>query len=432
MAVVYHKSELGTFLEQLPDLVMQYQRQNAMMQFEKDTLEDKQAHDVQMQEDAREFQAEVSMYQDNKALERDARNRLEDLEMDLQKTGASLSLLNNEYVTQGAIKVLDNISEIPATDYARRAEYFSEKAEMHDDQARILKDVLYGDIFKAQQIATGGRPGMGYHGGLDPEQWDMEDIGYDAYVAEYGENPIVESYFSRIPGTLRQSLGVLAMDELSRVMTKEKAKAFRKTAGETELKEKASDASKYLGDRIYHGAIESGLNDYYTALGILKTPDDYEPDVVKDAEATKAQVKLSIGSDIAQLTGKAVDETMGIDEQVEQIESLFFTFENAHIHGTGRYEPGLKVTGEASYDYLEGIIEDAWANYQTKDSATRKELDEIAQRLFGYTGKTFTEFVDEYNMYRGDILLNEVGGEEADILDVFDIESEDWEGLFDD
>ena len=64
MAVVYKKSELGTFLEELPNLILKTRQQNQMLQYEKDILEDKQQHDLAMQRDSQRFQAELSMYTD--------------------------------------------------------------------------------------------------------------------------------------------------------------------------------------------------------------------------------------------------------------------------------------------------------------------------------------------------------------------------------
>jgi hypothetical protein len=425
MAVVYKKSELGSFLEELPNLILQFRKQSQDLQFQKDILEDKQEHDLKMQKDSQNFQAELSLYKDAKEEEREARNNLEDLIVDYQSTGADIGQLNELFRTDGALKILDNINEIPAKDYSRRAEHFNNKAEIHNKKSDILKDVLYGDIFKAQQIAAGGRPGLGYTGGLHSDRWDMGDINYDAYVAEYGENPIVKTYFEKIPGSLRASLNELEMSEVRIQQLADEAKKDRSLAGETEIEKRESDANKWLGNIIYHGSIDSGLNDYYMAIGITENPGDYEDEAVTNAKNAIPQIKASIGTDVAQLTGAAVDETMGIDEQIE---SLFSMYEKAHVHGTGRYETGLKNTGEASYDYLEGIIEDGWANYQTKDHATRKELDKAAQRLFGYTRKTFAEFVQEYNKYRTDILLTTPGME--DVLDENEIIDNEFEGLW--
>ena len=437
MAIVYKKSALGTFLEQLPEMMLKYRAQTQEMQFQKNMLEDKQAHDAQMRSDDREFQREVDLYKDAKAEERDSRNKLDALMTDYQKSGAQLNDLNELFATTGALKVLDDVNKIPAENYAELTKAWYNKAEQHDAQAKVLKEVLYGDIAKAQQIASGGRPGLGYQGGENLSRWDMEDINYEAYEAEYGENKLVENMFENIPGSLRKSLMELEASEVDAVMKQAKGLAYKTKYTEDEQEDLKNKANTFFGKVLLHGSIESGLDQYYSSAAVIQDSASYEDEDVESNKMLMQQAAQQIGMDMAQLTGEATDQTKLIKDASgrvigsEQLDELFEKYRSAHGHGASHAEPNKGVTGEAEFSFMEAIIEDSWKNYKTKDEATRKELDEVAKRLFGYDPRiTFGDFIEQYNEYRLNDLVSMIGGDKNGLLDKNDIEDDGWGGLW--
>jgi len=77
---------------------------------------------------AREYQATVSMYQDAKQEERDARLAYEKVEDAWVESGLGLTSLSEMFKTDQSLKVLEDLNEIPAKDFKQREQYFSDKA----------------------------------------------------------------------------------------------------------------------------------------------------------------------------------------------------------------------------------------------------------------------------------------------------------------
>ena len=107
-------------------------------------------------EKAREYQATVSMYQDAKQEERDARLAYEKVEDAWVESGLGLQSLNEMFKTDQSLKVLKDLNEMPAKDLKQREQYFSDKAYNLERKADILEGVLHGDIRKAKNIMAGG------------------------------------------------------------------------------------------------------------------------------------------------------------------------------------------------------------------------------------------------------------------------------------
>ena len=431
MAIVYKKSELGIFLEQLPQLLATYRMQNAQIALERELLEDKQEHESDMLTQRQDHDAVVSLYQDAKSEATLNRTELNTLENQYQRTGADLDDLNALFKTEASLKTLTAITEIPANDFKKRAEYYDDVASNTKQKIEVIEDALYGDIFKAQQIARGGRPGIGYQGGLDPDAWDIGDINYSAYVDAYGENPMIERMFENIPGDLTASLNELELSRLSQILKEETSKKHKKQSDDVELEDKATNAQLYLGTKVKDASIASGLGDYYNYLTVISDPENYDTESIDSANEAIPSIKIEIAEGLATLTGQHIDLN-DLEGSSVLLENLFKQYSDAHSHATGTAESRLGITGEASFSYFEGMIEDAWENYKNKDEATQKELDILAQKLFGFTRMTFGEFVKEYNQYREDALVGVLATSNQNIIDVNDVESENYEDLFDD
>jgi hypothetical protein len=140
-------------------------------------------------------------------------------------------------------------------------------------------------------------------------------------------------------------------------------------------------------------------------------------------------IKADIAESIAALTGETINYDNFTETEANRLEEFFSNYTKAHAHATGRSEMHLGQTGEASYAWFEGLIEDSWNNYLTKDKLTRDKLDIHAQKIFGFTRKTFSEFIEEYRKYRADALLGSLGPSEVDII--LD-EGDTYDDLFDD
>ena len=145
-------------------------------------------------EKARDYQATVSMYQDAKQEERDARLAYEKVEDAWVESGLGLNSLSEMFKTDESLKVLEDLNKIPAKDFKQREQYFSDKAYNLERKADILEDVLHGDIRKAKNIMAGGATAFG---GTNPLEWDLADLGPAGYARTYGQaSKIVDEFYS--------------------------------------------------------------------------------------------------------------------------------------------------------------------------------------------------------------------------------------------
>ena len=427
MAVEYRKSAWAELAEELPELILRYQQLDKDRAFQRLILEDKQEHQKSMTANSQNFQSEVSMYRDAKAEESANAREYRNLESSYRETGGDLEALNELYKSSDAIKVLDDISTVAANDYKTRAEYYGNKAQNHLVKSEILKEALYGDIFRAKQIISGGR---GPAGGHIPGLWDIGDINYPAYVEMYGPNPLVEKFYKNVPGGVEQSLASLQLAELNKKIKQGKLVSDIGQQSSAKEKTEGDEANLYLGTRIKDSAINTRLNDWYTYQGVLSKPSDYTEDTIENAEAASIKIENQIGKDLAFLIGTEYDPSLSIEDQTS---GLFRMFQDAHKHAVGRAESHLGVLALPSFGHFESMIEDAYRNYQLKNQSERKEFNAVASRIFGFDPRlSFQQFVDNYEKYRDDALFQDLESPESDILDEKEIESNFWESLFDD
>ena len=426
LAVVYRKSPLQTLAEELPELMLRYQEADKQRAFQREIIEDKQEHQIKLQTDSNNFQAELSLYRDAKAESNKAEQDYNALFAEYRSTGGDLDSLNELYKSKNAIAVLDNITEVPANDYKKRAEFYEKKASDHAKKSQILSDVLYDDLFKAKQVISGG---SGPAGGHIPGLWDIGDIDYQAYVKMYGPNPLVQKFFDNVPGSIEQSLSTLQLGELSKKIKQGTLLNQINKSKEAKSKQEGSDANLYLGTRIKNSAIMSGLDDYYTYQGVIANPGDYTEDAITSAKEQSLQISSQITRDLAYLTGVEFDPGKSVEEQTS---GLFRMFIDAHKLARGRYTPGLGEEALPSFGHFESMIEDAYRTYQLLNVSERPQFNEAARRIFGIDKNiSFEQFVDDYEKYREDALFEDLDGSSGNILDDDEKESGFWESFFD-
>ena len=426
LAVVYRKSPLQTLAEELPELMLRYQEADKQRAFQREIIEDKQEHQIKLQTDSNNFQAELSLYRDAKAESNKAEQDYNALFAEYRSTGGDLDSLNELYKSKNAIAVLDNITEVPANDYKKRAEFYEKKASDHAKKSQILSDVLYDDLFKAKQVISGG---SGPAGGHIPGLWDIGDIDYQAYVKMYGPNPLVQKFFDNVPGSIEQSLSTLQLGELSKKIKQGSLLNQINKSKEAKSKQEGSDANLYLGTRIKNSAIMSGLDDYYTYQGVIANPGDYTEDAITSAKEQSLQISSQITRDLAYLTGVEFDPGKSVEEQTS---GLFRMFIDAHKLARGRYTPGLGEEALPSFGHFESMIEDAYRTYQLLNVSERPQFNEAARRIFGIDKNiSFEQFVDDYEKYREDALFEDLDGSSGNILDDDEKESGFWESFFD-
>ena len=426
LAVVYRKSPLQTLAEELPELMLRYQEADKQRAFQREIIEDKQEHQIKLQTDSNNFQAELSLYRDAKAESNKAEEDYNALFAEYRSTGGDLDSLNELYKSKNAIAVLDNITEVPANDYKKRAEFYEKKASDHAKKSQILSDVLYDDLFKAKQVISGG---SGPAGGHIPGLWDIGDIDYQAYVKMYGPNPLVQKFFDNVPGSIEQSLSTLQLGELSKKIKQGTLLNQINKSKEAKSKQEGSDANLYLGTRIKNSAIMSGLDDYYTYQGVIANPGDYTEDAITSAKEQSLQISSQITRDLAYLTGVEFDPGKSVEEQTS---GLFRMFIDAHKLARGRYTPGLGEEALPSFGHFESMIEDAYRTYQLLNVSERPQFNEAARRIFGIDKNiSFEQFVDDYEKYREDALFEDLDGSSGNILDDDEKESGFWESFFD-
>ena len=426
LAVVYRKSPLQTLAEELPELMLRYQEADKQRAFQREIIEDKQEHQIKLQTDSNNFQAELSLYRDAKAESNKAEQDYNALFAEYRSTGGDLDSLNELYKSKNAIAVLDNITEVPANDYKKRAEFYEKKASDHAKKSQILSDVLYDDLFKAKQIISGG---SGAAGGHIPGLWDIGDIDYQAYVKMYGPNPLVQKFFDNVPGSIEQSLSTLQLGELNKKIKQGSLLNQINKSKKDKSKQEGSDANLYLGTRIKNSAIMSGLDDYYTYQGVIANPGDYTEDAITSAKEQSLQISSQITRDLAYLTGVEFDPGKSVEEQTS---GLFRMFIDAHKLARGRYTPGLGEEALPSFGHFESMIEDAYRTYQLLNVSERPQFNEAARRIFGIDKNiSFEQFVDDYEKYREDALFEDLDGSSGNILDDDEKESGFWESFFD-
>ena len=420
MAVVYKKSELGTFIEQLPSLIMQYQSRKDEMDFQKELLEDKQAHEIEMLENKNKLELELIAYSDAKDERKEVLDQYNVLEQTYLETGAELEDLNNLYRTNESLnKLLEDISKSPAETLLERADLLNQKTELIEQKIDILQDVVYDDIRKAQQIILGGIPGVGYKGGKDPERYDEDDLNYEAYKNVYGENKLIENYFKANPGTIAKSISELEADLINTQTTAYRGAAYQSRTSDSDKDKEYSDAKENVATNIRNSSFVSGLDTYYISQAIAASPDEYDNESIEKAIESQTIIRNQISLALSELLNEEFTE--------ENKAKLFERYRTAHSLSVDSQE----TDAVADYSYMNSIIDDAYNNYKTKSPEAKLQLDNIAQQLFGFSTGTFEEF---YNSYQKNIerLIVGLSAPDYDILDSDDINSENFEDLFND
>jgi|9_EtaG_2_1085328.scaffolds.fasta_scaffold01785_5 hypothetical protein len=420
MAVVYKKSELGTFIEQLPSLIMQYQSRKDEMDFQKELLEDKQAHEIEMLENKNKLDLELIAYSDAKDERKEVLDRYNVFEQTYLETGAELEDLNNLYRTNESLnKLLDDISKSPAETLLDRAELLGQKTELIEQKINILQDVVFDDIRKAQQIIIGGVPGVGYKGGKDPERYDVDDLNYKAYKSVYGENKLVENYFKANPGTIAKSMQELESDLINTQTTAYRGQAYKSKTNEEVLNKDYANAKEMVATNIRNSSYISGLDTYYISQAIAGSPDEYDNESIERAIESQTMIRDQISFALSELLNEEFSE--------ENKTRLFERYRTAHALSVDSQE----TDAVADYAYMNSIIDDAYNNYSTKSPEVKRQLDNIAQQIFGFSGGTFEDY---YGVHRNNIsmLVSGLSGADYDILDPNDINSENFEDLFND
>tara|TARA_R100000808_G_C2154709_1_gene165950 strand:- start:7113 stop:8432 length:1320 start_codon:yes stop_codon:yes gene_type:complete len=435
MAIVYEKSDLGIFLEQLPQLLMQYysaqgerEREAAERKAVQERFDAKLQHEKDLIEDRNELEANLLHYKDMKDEYRDNERLLEELTNTYLASGAEIEDLNELFRTNESLKVLENLSTIQADDYAKKAEYYSDKADNAEIKIEQLKEVIYGDILKAKQLIQGGDPEAGYTGGDDPEAWDIGDIDYNVYKSLYGENPIIENLYKNVPGELTKSLNILEAGRVSKEYDEARTESWKSKKTDETVDEKEDKSRLYVMTRVNNAYRESGLQGFDTHALVVKAPEgEYTADSVEYSQQKQVEIQEGIAYAISRIR----DEVFPIDpiERSEYVSKVFQEYISAHEASVPVYNQGTGLISDSDFTYFEGFIEDAWDTYKDKDPDARKELDEITQRLFGYTRMTFEEFVSEYRSFRTDLILGPLAKSNQNILDETDNNNNefDWE-----
>jgi hypothetical protein len=405
MAVVYNKSELGTFLEQLPNLVMQYQRVAGERAHDEAMLERKLEHEEKMFRDKQEYDANLTAYGDAKAVYRENKQALDALELQYQQTGADIGHLPEIYNTGGALEALGKITEIPAKDWAQRADYWESMADQLETKHDRLSDILYTDIAQATQIMAGG---AGYLGGFNPQGWDIEDLGIEAYESKYGKaSNVVEDVFRSQPGTIEASRMDLEAKEALSLQRLARASALEDQSLEKSSQDKKDISNLWFGTRVRNSKERSGLNEiegYDNIMTIAENNNDQ--DTYDNALQASLQAKINLGTFYGELIGE--DEKTRAQNAIANYDE-FVTMQKLARY---QYTQGKGISAEADFQTYQELVDAAWTHYQSISPDTvqgqeyRQRLDTIARDLLGMSKtQTFEKFVQENRKYYADNLL---------------------------
>ena len=185
------ENALAKFFNELPDMLRQFRMADSERAFNLELQKMQMQYSERLTNEARQIEANRSMYMDMKSEEDIARKEYESTLDKLQETGVGLNLLSDEFKTANANKINTDLSEYDATDYLGRADEYSSVASDLKARTDIMKSSLAGDIMNVQRIKQGA---AGWKGGSDPTGWDADDIGIDAYTSVYGEpTPVAEA-----------------------------------------------------------------------------------------------------------------------------------------------------------------------------------------------------------------------------------------------
>ena len=382
-------------------------------------------------EKARDYQATVSMYQDAKQEERDARLAYEKVEDAWVESGLGLTSLSEMFKTDESLKVLKDLNEIPAKDFKQREQYFSDKAYNLERKADILEGLLHGDIRKAQNIMAGG---AGQFGGKDKLEWDVEDLGLKAYEQVYDKaSGIVEEYYKANPAAMRTALAKLEQGELNIELLREKTGYYGRLG--LAAKEKAAFQRREKLGKYFHSGLaiseeRSGLNKYNEQnrqLSIMMDePDAYTPSDMSEKEKTVIAERETIGIKFGSLMGDR-------DLTDAKISSYFERYKEIHTLSRSKVGTHLGVISDPDFVPYWNAIETAFATFNAEENPELKNaLEQAAQQMFGFH-EPFDEFVGRVKAYKTEYMLSPFKGngqiDDPDDDPGVDLTDSEWEDL---
>jgi len=380
---------------------------------------------------AREYQATISMYQDAKQEERDARLAYEKVEDAWVESGLGLTSLSEMFKTDQSLKVLEDLNEIPAKDFKQREQYFSDKAYNLERKTDILEGILHGDIRRAQNIMAGG---AGQFGGKDKLEWDVEDLGLKAYEQVYDKaSGIVEEYYKANPAAMRTALATLQKGELNIELLREKTGYYGKlglAADEKAVFQRREKLGKYFQSGLAISEERSGLNKYNQQNSLLAQMMD-EADAYDESDISeKTQMVVEAREEI----GLKFGSLMGDRDLTDAEKSAYFEqYREMHKLSRSKTATHLGVISDPDFVPYWDAIETAYATYQAeKDSGRKAGLEQAAQQMFGFH-ESFDEFVGRVLEYKTEYMLapfkanGQLGGDDDDI--VRDLEDKEWDDI---
>jgi len=353
-----------------------------------------------------QIEAGKSLYNENQKLYYDAITNLEALKATYGETVGSLEPLNEMYVTSGK-DVTEDIYEGVATDYQARADNTLKKLQAVKNKIDILQGSLYGDVKRAKNIMAGG---AGFEGGVDPEGWDLADLGLIAYEHRFGESsPTVVSMFENNPGLMTTSLASLQKTEGALALTTAKREyygtATETKAGDDDMKQAelvfgtiASSARKTSGKQMYDGLL--------LARAELNQDPSNNAEQITANNTRQFEITKEIGKEFADLTGQAVTPEEYLDVTEEYFEMLNLA------QGSSEVRQGQ--TAYANWSVYKNYITQARDEYvkalQAGDAEKARRLNSLAEKYFGKPqGIELSTFAFDMDNYYSKTILASLG-----------------------
>jgi len=404
------------------------------MAFQQHGRREERAWQEGVTEKARDYQATISMYQDAKQEERDAKLAYEKVEDAWVESGLGLNSLSEMFKTDQSLKVLKDLNEIPAKDFKQREQYFSDKAYNLERKADILEGMLHGDIRKAQNIMAGG---AGQFGGKDKLEWDVEDLGLKAYEQVYDKaSGIVEEYYKANPAAMRTALAKLEQGELNIELLREKTGYYGRLGDAANLKavsQRREKLGKYFQSGLAISEERSGLNKYNLQNSLLAQmmdeADAYEPSQISEKEKTVIAEREAVGIKFGSLMEGISDK--GFTDA--EISAYFDRYNEIHKLSRSKVATHLGVISDPDFVPYWDAIETAYATFQAEeDSGNKIALEQAAQQMFGFH-ESFGEFVGRVKAYKTDYMLSPFKGngqiDDPDDDPGVDLTDSEWEDL---
>ena len=372
---------------------------------------------MEMKEKAIDLSASKSLYNENQKLYYDALDNLQTLEATYGETVGSLEPLNEMY-TSGGKDVTADIYKGEAKDYQARADNALENWQAVKNKIGILQGSLYGDVKRAKNIMA---VGQGFEGGVDPEGWDLADLGIVAYEHRFGESsPTVIAMFENNPGLMTASLASLQKTEgalgLTTAKRKYYAEATTKKTGDDDMKQAelvfgtiASSARKTSGKQMYDGFMMQRAN----------FNDQTSDEEIAANNASQFAITKEIGKEFSELTGQVVTEEQYLDVTEEYFEMLNLA------QGSSEVRQGQ--TAYANWSVYKNYITQARDEYvkalQAGDAEKAKRLNSLAEKYFGKPqGIELSTFASDMDTYYSKTILASFG----DAFNIQDDQELDW------